>query len=134
VNQALIAIGSGGLWGVGYGQSTAKANLPEVIDDSIFAVIGQELGFAGAGVLIVLFCLFAVRLFWNARRVGDRFGRLLLIGIGTIVSVQAFVNIASTAGMIPLTGVPLPFVSYGGTAFAVFLTMSGIAANVTKSV
>lgn len=134
VNQALIAIGSGGLWGVGYGQSAAKANLPAVIDDSIFAVIGQELGFAGAGVLIVLFCLFAVRLFWNARRVGDRFGRLLLIGIGTIVSVQAFVNIASTAGVIPLTGVPLPFVSYGGTALAAFLTMSGIAANVTKSV
>ena len=64
---------------------------------------------------------------------GDRFGRLLLIGIGTLVSVQAFVNIASTAGVIPLTGVPLPFVSYGGTALAAFLTMSGIAANVTKS-
>jgi cell division protein FtsW len=134
VNQALIAIGSGGLWGVGYGRSAAKANLPEVIDDSIFAVIGQELGFAGTGVLIALFCLFAVRLFWNARRVGDRFGRLLLIGIGTIISVQAFVNIASTAGVIPLTGVPLPFVSYGGTALAAFLTMSGIAANVTKNV
>jgi cell division protein FtsW len=134
VNQALIAIGSGGLWGVGYGQSAAKANLPAVIDDSIFAVIGQELGFVGTAVLIVLFCLFAVRLFWDARRVSDRFGRLLLIGIGTIVSVQAFVNIASTAGVIPLTGVPLPFVSYGGTALAAFLMMSGIAANVTKSV
>ena len=104
-----------------------------MIDDSIFAVIGQELGFVGTAVLIVLFCLFAVRLFWDARRVGDRFGRLLLIGIGTIVSAQAFVNIASTAGVIPLTGVPLPFVSYGGTALAAFLTMSGIAANVTKS-
>ena len=107
VNQALIAIGSGGLWGVGYGQSTTKANLPAVIDDSIFAVIGEELGFVGTATLIVLFCLFALRLFWDARRVGDRFGSLLLIGIGTVVSVQAFVNIASTAGAIPLTGVPL---------------------------
>jgi cell division protein FtsW len=134
VNQALIAIGSGGLWGVGYGQSATKANLPAVIDDSIFAVIGEELGFVGTATLIVLFCLFALRLFWDARRTGDRFGKSLLIGIGTVVAVQAFVNIASTTGAIPLTGVPLPFVSYGGTAFAAFLTMSGIAANVTKNV
>jgi len=133
VNQALIAIGSGGMWGVGYGKSTTKANLPMAIDDSIFAVIGEELGFVGTAVLIVLFCLFAIRLFWDARRTGDRFGSLLLVGIGTVISVQAFVNIASTAGAIPLTGVPLPFVSYGGTALAVFLTMSGVAANVARS-
>jgi len=133
VNQALIAIGSGGLWGVGYGQSTTKANLPAVIDDSIFAVIGEELGFVGAATLTILFCLFGLRLFWDARQVSDRFGRLLLVGIGTVISVQAFVNIASTAGVIPLTGVPLPFVSYGGTALAAFLTMSGIAVNVTKN-
>jgi cell division protein FtsW len=133
VNQALIAIGSGGMWGVGYGRSTTKASLPMAIDDSIFAVIGEELGFAGTATLVVLFCLFAVRLFWDARHTSDRFGSLLLIGIGTVASVQAFVNIASTAGVIPLTGVPLPFVSYGGTALAAFLTMSGIAANVTKS-
>lgn len=133
VNQALIAIGSGGLWGVGYGKSATKASLPAVIDDSIFAVIGEELGFVGTAILIVLFCLFALRLFWDARRTGDRFASLLLVGIGTMVSVQAFVNIASTTGAIPLTGVPLPFVSYGGTALAAFLTMSGIAANVTKS-
>ncbi|MGB7957320.1 MAG: putative peptidoglycan glycosyltransferase FtsW [Minisyncoccia bacterium] len=132
VNQGLIAIGSGGVWGVGYGRSTTKASLPMAIDDSIFAVIGEELGFVGTAVLIVLFCLFALRLFWDARRTGDRFGQLLLIGFGTVISFQAFVNIAATAGVIPLTGVPLPFISYGGTAFAVFLTMSGIAANVTK--
>jgi len=133
VNQGLIAIGSGGVWGVGYGRSTTKASLPMAIDDSIFAVIGEELGFVGTAVLIVLFCLFALRLFWDARRTGDRFGQLLLIGFGTVSSFQAFVNIAATAGVIPLTGVPLPFISYGGTALAVFLTMSGIAANVTKS-
>ncbi len=132
VNQALIAIGSGGIWGVGYGKSATKANLPMAIDDSIFAVIGEELGFIGTATLIVLFGLFALRLFSDARRVGSRFGGLLLVGIGTVISAQAFVNIASTAGVIPLTGVPLPFVSYGGTALAAFLTMSGIAANITK--
>lgn len=133
VNQAMIAIGSGGLWGVGYGRSVTKSSLPAVIDDSIFAVIGEELGFVGTATLIVLFGLFSLRLFWDARRTGDRFGRLLLVGIGTVVAFQAFVNIASTTGAIPLTGVPLPFVSYGGTALAAFLTMSGIAANATKN-
>ena len=133
VNQSMIAIGSGGLWGVGYGQSPTKANLPAVIDDSIFAVIGAELGFVGTAILITLFCLFALRLFWDARYISDRFGYLLLIGIGTVVSFQAFVNIAATAGAVPATGVPLPFISYGGTALAAFLTMSGVAANVMKN-
>ncbi len=133
VNQALIAIGSGGVFGVGYGQSATKTGyLPAVIDDSIFAVVGEELGFVGACALIVLFCLFTFRLFWIAKGVGDRFGKLLLIGFGTVVAMQAFVNMASISGVIPLTGVPLPFISYGGTALAVFLTMSGIALNVSK--
>ena len=133
VSQALIAIGSGGITGVGYGQSASKTSaLPAVIDDSIFAVVAEELGFIGAGILVVLFCLFALRLFWLAKRVGDRFGKFLLIGFGTVIALQAFVNMASISGIIPLTGVPLPFVSYGGTAFAVFLTMTGIALNVSK--
>lgn len=133
VNQGLIAIGSGGLTGVGYGQSMTKtAYLPTPIDDSIFAVIAEELGFVGAGSLIVLFCLFTFRLFWLAKRTVDRFGRLLLIGFGTVVALQAFVNMAAISGVIPLTGVPLPFISYGGTALAIFLTMSGVAINVTK--
>ena len=102
------------------------------IDDSIFAVIGEELGFVGTATLIVLFFSSPCG-FFGTRGDGRPFRRLLLIGFGTVVSVQAFVNIASTAGAIPLTGVPLPFVSYGGTALAVFLTMSGIAANVTRS-
>ncbi len=132
VNQALIAIGSGGPTGQGYGQSTTKSILPDPIDDSIFAVVAEELGFVGAGVLIALFCMYTFRLYWLARRTGDRFGRLLLIGFGTVVALQAFVNMASISGIIPLTGVPLPFVSYGGTALAVFLTMSGIALNVSR--
>jgi cell division protein FtsW len=132
VNQAMIAIGSGGLWGVGYGRSPIKASIPAAIDDSIFAVIANELGFIGSTVVVVLFGLFAVRLFWDAQHTTDRFGYFLLIGIGTLISLQAFVNIASTAGVLPMTGVPMPFVSYGGTALAAFLTMAGIAANVTR--
>ncbi|HUZ92607.1 MAG TPA: putative peptidoglycan glycosyltransferase FtsW [Candidatus Paceibacterota bacterium] len=133
VNQALIAIGSGGATGVGYGQSAAKASyLPTPIDDSIFAVIGNELGFVGAGGLAVLFCMLVVRMFWLAVRTRDQFGKLLLIGFGMVIGLQAFVNMASISGIIPLTGVPLPFVSYGGTALAIFLTMSGIAVNVSK--
>jgi cell division protein FtsW len=133
VNQGLIALGSGGLFGVGYGQSVTKAAyLPTPIDDSIFAVIGEELGFVGAATLIVLFCLFTFRLFWLAKKTGDRFGRLILIGLGTVIAFQAFVNMAAISGVIPLTGVPLPFISYGGTALAIFLTMSGVALNVSK--
>ena len=133
VSQALIAIGSGGIWGVGYGQSASKTSaLPAVIDDSIFAVVGEELGFIGAGTLVVLFCLFTLRLFWLSKTIADRFGKFLLIGFGTVIALQAFVNMASISGIIPLTGVPLPFISYGGTALAVFLTMSGTALNVSK--
>lgn len=133
VNQALIAIGSGGLTGVGYGQSATKASyLPTPIDDSIFAVTGEELGFVGAAILVMLFALLSLRMFWLAKRMGDQFGRLLLVGFGTVIALQAFVNMASISGLIPLTGVPLPFVSYGGTALAIALTMMGISVNVTK--
>jgi cell division protein FtsW len=133
VNQSLIAIGSGGLTGLGYGESATKGGyLPAAIDDSIFAIIGEELGFIGAGAFVVLFCMFGVRLMWLAKNTNDRFGRLLLVGFGTALSLQAFVNMASISGLIPLTGVPLPFVSYGGSALAIFLTMSGIAVNVTR--
>jgi cell division protein FtsW len=133
VNQSLIAIGSGGLTGVGYGQSATKSGyLPAAIDDSIFAIVGEEFGFLGAGALAVLFACFGIRLIWLGVRMPDRFGKLLLVGFGTVIPLQAFVNMAAISGVIPLTGVPLPFISYGGTALAIFLTMSGIAANVTK--
>ncbi|HUC31181.1 MAG TPA: putative peptidoglycan glycosyltransferase FtsW [Candidatus Paceibacterota bacterium] len=133
VNQSLIAIGSGGLTGVGYGQSASKDSyLPTPIDDSIFAVVAEELGFVGAGALVALFAIVTFRMFWLAKKTGDQFGRLILIGFGTVIALQAFVNMASISGIIPLTGVPLPFVSYGGTALAVFITMSGVALNVTR--
>jgi len=133
INQALFAIGSGGLTGVGYGQSATKAGyLPTPVDDSIFAVIAEELGFLGAGTIVVLFAALTLRLFWLAKNMRDGFGRLLLIGFGTIVALQSLVNMTAITGLIPLTGVPLPFVSFGGTALAMFLTMSGIALNVSK--
>ncbi len=133
VNQALIAIGSGGLAGVGYGQSATKTNyLPTPIDDSIYAVTAEELGFIGAAILAMLFALLGLRMFWLAKRMGDQFGRLLLVGFGMVITLQAFVNMASISGLIPLTGVPLPFVSYGGTALAISLTMMGVSVNVTK--
>ena len=133
INQAVTAIGSGGLFGVGYGQSTTKLKyLPEPIGDSIFAVIGEELGFIGALALILVFTLFTLRGFAIARRTPDTFGRLLVIGFMSLLGVQIFINIAAISGIIPLTGVPLPFVSYGGTALAVFLTMCGIVANISR--
>jgi cell division protein FtsW len=136
VNQARIAIGSGGLWGVGYGKSTLKASrLPEPMGDSIFAVAAQELGFAGGAFILALFVTLTARMFILARRLPnkDRFGRLVLIGFGTVIALQVFVHIGSISGILPPTGVPLPFVSYGGTALAVFMTMGGIAANISRS-
>jgi len=132
-NQAEMAIGSGRLFGLGYGQSPAKVNyLPEVVGDSIFAVAAQELGFAGSASLIVLFGMLVFRLFWLAKKTRDRFSRLILIGFGTIIAVQSLMNMAAISGIIPLTGVPLPFISYGGTALAVFLAMAGLSLNISK--
>ncbi len=133
INQALLAIGSGGVSGVGFGQSTTKLHyLPEPIGDSIFAVIAEELGFIGSIALVLAFLLFVWRGLRIARASPDSFGRFLVTGFTCMIGLQAFVNIAAISGLIPLTGVPLPFVSYGGTALAVFLTMSGIMVNVSR--
>jgi cell division protein FtsW len=133
LNQALIAMGSGGIWGVGYGQSTAKVNsLPTPTDDSIFAVAAQELGFVGAGAIVILFAMTVFRLMWTARHVRDKFGQVLLVGFAAIIGLQSLVNMGAISGFFPLTGVPLPFISYGGTALAVFLTISGISLNISK--
>jgi len=132
INQSLMAIGSGGLTGVGYGRSTTKLNyLPEPIGDSIFAVIGEELGFIGSIALIFFFLLFIWRGLVIARASPDIFGRLMGIGFMTVIGFQAFIHIGANTGLIPLTGVPLPFISYGGTALAVLLTMSGIVVNIS---
>lgn len=133
INQTLSAIGSGKWWGRGYGQSITKIHyLPEPIGDSIFAVIGEELGFGGVASLIVAFFLLIWRSFVITNRTSDNFAKLLVIGFSLVIGLQVFVHIAALTGLIPLTGVPLPFISYGGTSLAVFLTMAGIIANISK--
>jgi len=133
INQSLIAIGSGGWFGVGYGNSTTKLRyLPEPVGDSIFAVIAEELGFVGGGLLIAAFGVLVLRGLTLAKKAPDSFGRLLITGFVSLIGIQAFVNIAAVSGLIPFTGVPLPFISFGGTALAVFLTMSGIIVNVSR--
>ncbi len=133
INQTLLSIGSGMVWGKGYGQSTTKIHyLPEPIGDSIFAIIAEELGFAGATGLIIAFFLLIWRSFVIAKKSADNFAKFLAIGFGLFVGSQTFVHIGALTGLIPLTGVPLPFISYGGTALAVFLTMAGIVTNISK--
>ncbi len=133
LNQALTAIGSGGLWGVGFGKSILKFKyLPEPIGDSIFAVIAQELGFVGVIFLITIFIFLFIRGFIIAKNSRDQFAKLITVGIISIMAVQTFIHIAANSGIIPFTGVPLPFISYGGTSLAVFLTMAGIIVNISK--
>lgn len=127
VNQSLVAIGSGGVFGRGLGQSRQKYNyLPEPAGDAIFAVIGEELGFMGASFLVLLYLGIAHQGLRLAQAVRDEFGRLLITGIIVLVIVQAFVNIAATTSLLPFTGVTLPMVSYGGTSLAIFMTAFGL--------
>src|SRR3989344_2656459 len=133
VSQAKMAIGAGGIWGVGYGQSTTKINsLHEPLGDSIFAVIGEETGFAGSLALIGLILALVVRIFIVAHETRARFGHLLLIGFGSLIAVQSFVNIGAISGLLPSTGIALPFISYGSSALAVFLGILGIINNISK--
>ena len=135
LNQSLISIGSGGVLGVGFGKSTQKFGfLPEVINDSIFAIIVEEMGFTGAAFLIGLFVLLAFLVIRVVRNVGDKFGRLLAMGMVVWIVGQAFINIAAVSGLAPLTGIPLPFISYGGTAMMAVLAGMGIVLNIAKRV
>ncbi len=134
INQAKIAIGSGGLFGRGYGEGLSKFNyLPEPTGDSIFAVAAEEFGFVGTSVLIFLFLAFFVRCLQIAWRAPDRFGRLLASGIAILIIVQCFVNMYATVGLMPLTGLPLIFISQGGTALAITLAEVGILLNISKN-
>ncbi|MDP1620201.1 MAG: putative lipid II flippase FtsW, partial [bacterium] len=133
INQALLAIGSGGIFGVGLGHSLQKFNyLPEPVGDSIFAIIGEELGILGESVLIFLFIALAMRGFKIAKNAPDVFGRLTAVGIVSWIIFQAFINIAAISGLIPLTGIPLPFISYGGTSIVFLLAGVGILLNISK--
>ena len=133
LQQSLIAIGSGGVFGRGLGQSVQKFSyLPEPQGDSVFAVMGEEFGFIGTSILVVLYVFLAIRGFKIALRAPDTFGRYLVVGIVTLLVAQSFLNIASLVGLFPLTGVPLVFISHGGTSLFIALASVGIILNVSR--
>ncbi len=133
INQILIALGSGGLLGVGLGQSRQKYGfIPEVTTDSIFAVVGNELGFIGATVLVILFLIVVIRGFQIARYTSDKFGKLLSVGISAWLGVQTFINLAGIVALLPLTGVPLPFISYGGSSLVSVVVGVALLLNISK--
>jgi len=133
INQSLIAVGSGGVAGRGFGQSIQKFEyLPEPIGDSVFAVYAEEFGFIGTTILILLFAAFTFRGYRIATHSKDLFGMLLVVGFITLIVVQAFLNMAAMVAIAPLTGLPLPFISHGGTALLSTLASIGIILNVSK--
>jgi cell division protein FtsW len=133
INQALLAIGSGGIFGVGLGHSRQKFSyLPEVINDSIFPIIGEELGFIFSAAYVALIVAIFLRGLKIARGASDNFGRLITIGVVSWLFCQSILNIGAMIGILPLTGVPLPFVSYGGTAMIASLSAVGIVLSVSR--
>lgn len=133
VQQSQIALGTGGLLGRGYGQSVQKFKyLPEAQGDSIFAVVGEEFGFVGSVLLILLYCVFGLRGLKIANNAPDDFSRLLVFGIVIMVIAQSFMHIAAVVGVFPLTGVPLVFMSHGGTSLMIYLSAMGIILQISK--
>ncbi|KKQ96157.1 MAG: hypothetical protein A3C27_03865 [Candidatus Levybacteria bacterium RIFCSPHIGHO2_02_FULL_39_36] len=133
VKQILIALGSGGFSGVGFGNSIQKyAYLPESTTDSIFALFSEEAGFIGSTIVILMFGALSTLGFLVALRAPDLFGKLLAAGIVSFISIQAFINIASQVVLIPLTGIPLPFISYGGSSLIINFVSIGILMNIAK--
>ncbi len=133
MNQALLAIGSGGVFGLGYGQSRQKfLYLPEVPGDSIFAVMAEELGFLLSTLLIVALGTYVWRCIKISRATKDPFGSLLVAGIAAWIGIQSFLNIGSMIALVPMTGVTLPFLSYGSSAFVAISIATGIAYSVSK--
>jgi cell division protein FtsW len=133
INQSLLAIGSGGLWGLGFGHSIQKyLYLPEPYTDSIFAIIAEELGFVRAALVIIVFIILAWRGLKIAKEAPDVYGRLIATGVTVWVSVQMFINIGALSGLLPLTGVPLPFISYGGSSLVIIFIAMGILLNISK--
>lgn len=133
INQALVAIGSGGIFGKGFGLSFHKFGfLPELLGDSIFAVFAEELGFLGGIALLALFLFIFLRGIYIVKRAPDDFGYLLGAGILLAIIYQVLINIAAISGLIPLTGIPLSFISYGGSALAIMMGEIGILLNISK--
>lgn len=133
IRQVLIAIGSGGLWGVGVGRSRQKYQyLPEAPTDSIFAVIGEEVGFFGAGLVVILFLFLLYRGFKIAQAAPTHYLQLLAGGLSSWIGMQTFINLASMVALVPLTGVPLPLISYGGSSLVTILTAIGLLINISR--
>lgn len=134
IKQILIALGVGGLTGVGFGNSLQKyAYLPESTTDSIFAIIAEELGFVGATILILFYLFIFWRCFHIAIYAKDNFGKLLGSGIATFLAIQTFINLGAQTALIPLTGIPLPFISYGGSSLIIDLCAIGILLNISQA-
>lgn len=131
--QSLLALGSGGIWGVGLGQSRQKCYyIPEPHNDFIFSIVGEELGFIGCALIVILFVIFIWRGIVTAVNSKDTFGTLLATGITCVVAVQAIINIAVVTGSMPVTGVPLPFISYGGSSLLFNLIAIGVLLNISR--
>ncbi len=132
INQALLAVGTGGLWGLGFGRSIQKYSyLPEPAGDTIFAITAEELGFIRVTLILCAFALVVYRGYKIAESAPDTFGRLLATGITSWILIQTFVNVASVLAITPLTGIPLPFISYGGSALVSLLFASGVLLNIS---
>ncbi|MBZ9571945.1 cell division protein FtsW [Patescibacteria group bacterium] len=131
IKQALITVGSGGITGLGLGMSKAGF-LPRSMSDSIFAIFAEETGFIGSLILISLFLIFFWRGFKIAKEAQDKFSQLAALGISSWIIIQAFVNIGSMVGILPLTGIPLPFISYGGSHLISELIGVGVLLNISK--
>lgn len=133
LNQSLISLGSGGVFGKGLGMSSGKFFLPESTTDSIFAIIGEEIGIIGCFAIIGCFLF----IFWQGAKIAknstDRFSRMASVGIVTWITLQAFINMASVSGMFPVAGIPLPFFTYGGTHLVVELMAIGLLLNISKN-
>lgn len=133
--QSLYAIGSGGLLGLGLGNSRQKfLYLPEPENDFVFAIVCEELGYIGAMLIIILFALLIIRGYWLALHARDRFGALLIVGIITLFAFQVFFNIGVVTGLLPVTGISLPFFSYGGTALIIQMVEMGIVLSVSRQI
>lgn len=133
INQALLAIGTGGLFGLGFGQSRQKFNyLPEAASDSIFAVTAEELGFFRSAFIVVAYLIIVFQGYRVAQKAPDAFSRLLAVGITTWIGAQALINISAMLSIIPLTGVPLPFISMGASSTVMLMLASGILLNISR--
>lgn len=133
ISQVLIALGSGGIFGLGLGHSRQKFEyIPEVSTDSIFGIIGEELGFLGGALVVILFGILIIRGFKISEECPNNFGRILALGLTVWLGVQAIINLSSMVALVPLTGVPLPFISYGGSALVANMAAIGILLNISK--